>query len=1116
MAGEATRGLTSWLHRAGAPLEEQSAPPPPPAGATDAASPLDIGLAILRAKEAIRRISPDKRALVEEIDVEEDDAEFDEKAHWGRRSAAARRKKLKAGRGKASAAAAPPGYSIKAFCVPQEAAAESKGDAKKAAEATEFIAGDPDYVAESTEHSSEIGGDEDTGRQDAAVEDEAERDDSSGSDERDEEETEDALMEEDTTATEQQQQQEAATSGSGPPPPPSGRPKRQAVLRAQEAQQVAKQQALALELALSGKKPAAGAMAAFVDLCTPPPPKHPSQTPVAKRARAAAAATTATLELASAPSVGRKRKLEMDKRTASPAAKGAATAATSFFLSEVDKKQLQEIEAVAKLREQLRKTREKDLAFFSGKTAVNPFFHAPAKPPTPLKPSASSSDEATDAAGDTDEPSGVARLRWAKDAAIFPAVQHVLCADVDASEEQLPVASSASLRRLQKKKPTNDTNDATADTGDNAVVLLVDDDDDDDSDESSRRFTSSAASMEQQVHTEMSLSDLFWFQQYREAATAAADSATAAADNGNDDARLRFPVEFESESALVDAVVDTYGVREKRMRELLASLVAAKAKRRDKARNLTLADQYAPVRASGVVGNKEALRVLASWLGAWKLGGGERERQSCFQAELFVFEGDESDSDELADLCRLFVLEGESGAGKSAAVYACAEELGYNVLEVNAGQSRAGRNIVEIVGEATQSTRVLHATSQGGTKSKSKATKKRGRKSVDSSAAHLSLVLFEDVDLVFDEDKGFLAALCSIAKRSKCPIVVTCRALPDGFPAAPQRLSQRLVRPSAHEFSAWLLLVAHLEALPLSPVLADTLARFFRCDVRQALHFLQTYAPQLAAKQRVAQWTWRPEAPRHDNDSDRGHRGDERPPVLVHAWTQYPARGFDMLASNLLPELARCGDATPDEAKSRAEKQADARLLESLAGTLDAVSVADVWGARDSEDEAASCFEQERRHARCLDLRAAGLSALLAPGGVGAAVLQAQPLPQTSSGACVRRSLEAALAEEQRRSRTPAMSAMMAKMELPLAALGGGAASARFSLDYLPMLSRLATASASHQQSRRRASRRHHYLSGVVSDLSLLDDILAFTTFERVGDSDQIVAASPSSSPLPS
>ncbi|KAI9913204.1 hypothetical protein PsorP6_005983 [Peronosclerospora sorghi] len=40
---------------------------------------------MMRTKEIITLISPDKRSLVEAIDSEEDDAEFDERAHWSRR-----------------------------------------------------------------------------------------------------------------------------------------------------------------------------------------------------------------------------------------------------------------------------------------------------------------------------------------------------------------------------------------------------------------------------------------------------------------------------------------------------------------------------------------------------------------------------------------------------------------------------------------------------------------------------------------------------------------------------------------------------------------------------------------------------------------------------------------------------------------------------------------------------------------------------------------------------------------------------------------------------------------------------------------------------------------------
>lgn len=59
-----------------------------------------------------------------------------------------------------------------------------------------------------------------------------------------------------------------------------------------------------------------------------------------------------------------------------------------------------------------------------------------------------------------------------------------------------------------------------------------------------------------------------------------------------------------------------------------------------------------------------------------------------------------------------------------------------------------------------------------------------------------------------------------------------------------------------------------------------------------------------------------------------------------------------------------------------------------------------------------SFFDQERNHLKALDLRVTGLAAFLTPDGIGASVLQAKPA--TLSAECVRRSLEAAVAEERR------------------------------------------------------------------------------------------------------
>uniref|UniRef100_M4B8E3 Uncharacterized protein n=1 Tax=Hyaloperonospora arabidopsidis (strain Emoy2) TaxID=559515 RepID=M4B8E3_HYAAE len=77
-------------------------------------SPLDISFAQLCAKDTMPPMSVETPSLVEEIDSEADDAEFDERAHWSRRSL---RKKARASRRGSGAAVDASQPSIARFCV---------------------------------------------------------------------------------------------------------------------------------------------------------------------------------------------------------------------------------------------------------------------------------------------------------------------------------------------------------------------------------------------------------------------------------------------------------------------------------------------------------------------------------------------------------------------------------------------------------------------------------------------------------------------------------------------------------------------------------------------------------------------------------------------------------------------------------------------------------------------------------------------------------------------------------------------------------------------------------------------------------------------------------------
>ncbi|XP_022093613.1 ATPase family AAA domain-containing protein 5-like isoform X2 [Acanthaster planci] len=308
-----------------------------------------------------------------------------------------------------------------------------------------------------------------------------------------------------------------------------------------------------------------------------------------------------------------------------------------------------------------------------------------------------------------------------------------------------------------------------------------------------------------------------------------------------------------------------------------AKIVETKA---EKLASLPWTEKYQPVSSAEVIGNAQAMRRLTGWLTEWKKktarikkkmkrqqGQHQNKTLSALPLEEsdsdfdLGSESDNSDSEDDDDsLSNAMLIIGPCGCGKTAAVYACAKELGFKVFEVNASSKRTGKQILADLGEATQSHHLSahdHGNSSGALKSffpaksppksstKPEAKKmpipkafaafykaganaaaaKPGRKKVkappkkntpksevhqvksrtlstsrlqqssavvsgghkDSTAVQrltsTSLILFEDVDVVFEEDKGFLSAIATFLKTTKRPIVLTTSdsSFPDMF-----------------------------------------------------------------------------------------------------------------------------------------------------------------------------------------------------------------------------------------------------------------------------------------------------------------------------------------------
>ncbi|XP_029946290.1 ATPase family AAA domain-containing protein 5 isoform X3 [Salarias fasciatus] len=350
-------------------------------------------------------------------------------------------------------------------------------------------------------------------------------------------------------------------------------------------------------------------------------------------------------------------------------------------------------------------------------------------------------------------------------------------------------------------------------------------------------------------------------------------------------------------------------------------------------------DKYQPQLSTDIVDNTASVKRLHSWLKEWKLRADREERKKQKdkkqEEDSSDVEWDCAEEDGEDTLCNTMILTGPTGVGKTAAVYACAQELGFKVFEVNASSQRSGRLILSQLKEATQSHQVdgqgvgahkpsyfnSYGSSSGsarpgssprknnsprraassprkppqsprGTKrgalaptslasyffkmgqpnnkeststaknqqpaASKKVTKasegsKKQRNTSAAAAAALvekhneepnkktatSLILFEEVDVIFDDDFGFLAAIKTFMATTKRPVILTTSdpAFNTMFDGSFEELHFKT--PSVPNVGSYLQLLCLAEDMRTEPSDVSALLRLNGCDVRQTLLQLQ-------------------------------------------------------------------------------------------------------------------------------------------------------------------------------------------------------------------------------------------------------------------------------------
>ncbi|KAI8144760.1 P-loop containing nucleoside triphosphate hydrolase protein [Fennellomyces sp. T-0311] len=189
----------------------------------------------------------------------------------------------------------------------------------------------------------------------------------------------------------------------------------------------------------------------------------------------------------------------------------------------------------------------------------------------------------------------------------------------------------------------------------------------------------------------------------------------------------------------------------------------------------------------------------------------------------------------------LILLVGDRGAGKTAAVYTAAEDAGYEVFEIHPGLRRTGKDLFAYVGEMTES----HLVSSHPSKKRKSELDVIDVVPTPSSEPKQSLVLLEEVDTLYEDDRGFWTSVLELAQKSKRPIIMTCNDL--GLVPFDTLFLQGILEyryPDNEELMAYLHLICFSEGYYVHPADLAGLCVMMKNDLRQLIMTLELWCTQ--------------------------------------------------------------------------------------------------------------------------------------------------------------------------------------------------------------------------------------------------------------------------------
>nr|GEV00534.1 P-loop containing nucleoside triphosphate hydrolases superfamily protein [Tanacetum cinerariifolium] len=290
--------------------------------------------------------------------------------------------------------------------------------------------------------------------------------------------------------------------------------------------------------------------------------------------------------------------------------------------------------------------------------------------------------------------------------------------------------------------------------------------------------------------------------------------------------------------------------------------------------------KYQPEKAIEICGNFESVKLLNEWLHLWQEKGPrtnkcptDNDNRIMQDVDLNYCPSDSgSDTEEETNLKNVLLVTGPVGCGKSAAIYACAKEQGFQVIEVNTSDWRNGALVKQKFGEAVES-HWLHSSMpnpenpDNKSQLKSTPTKRKAEDvqmstdvidliplsddedskngaaysltPVSSQTGIKTLILFEDVDATLYEDRGFIATIQQLAETAKRPMILTSNSDDPDLPNNLDRIEVCFRIPSSEELLNLAYMVCAAEEAKIEPVLVERFINHCQGDIRKSIMLLQ-------------------------------------------------------------------------------------------------------------------------------------------------------------------------------------------------------------------------------------------------------------------------------------